>query len=182
MELPEIITRPVQMFREAFDLEKDIDSPGLAVQLVELKEQLTQLRGLLDEARDLSEQKDAVIAQLQAAMAAKGEMVLEGSAYFARQGDKTVDGPFCTCCFDRDGRRVRLVPGAKPQGAPGRQSEWVQCPHCRTPFRSRQASEQRTGQKAKAARGSVTKKDKTSRPKGRSTPSRSRRGSKAKNR
>jgi hypothetical protein len=270
-----------------FDLKKDVGSPGLLAQVVELKAQLAQLQDLLNEAHDLSEQKDQVIAKLEAmavkseqkdqviaelqqamaaksdqkdqaiaklqqamaveskekdqviaeleeavaaksdqkdlaiaklqaavaaksdqkdlaiaklqeaiaakseekdqaiarlqeAMAVKGEMVLEGSAYFSRQDDKIVDGPFCTCCFDRDHQRIRLVPGAKPEGAPGRPSEWVQCPNCRTPFRSKKASDYIKGQQAEAARGSVSTKKQSDRPKGRSTPQRSRRGSKAK--
>jgi len=287
MALNEILSRPVRMIREAFDLEKDVGEPGLLAQVVELKAQLAQVQGLLDEAHDLSEQKDKVIAELEAmaakseqkdqviaelqqamaakseekdqviaeleeaiaaksdqkdlaiaklqaavaaksdqrdlviakleeaiaakseekdqaiaklqeaiaakseekdqaiaklqeAMAVKGEMVLESSAYFSQQDDKIVDGPFCTCCFDRDHQRVRLVPGAKPEGAAGRPSEWVQCPNCRTPFRSKKASDYIKGPQAEAARGSVSTKKQSDRPKGRSTPQRSRRGSKAK--
>jgi hypothetical protein len=68
-------------------------------------------------------------------------MVVDGPAYYIEKDGDTLDGPFCTPCFDQHHKRVRIIPAAKPKGATGRQSEWVQCSTCKTPFHSKRAGE-----------------------------------------
>lgn len=139
MELPELVLKPIRAFKEMFDLEEE--PPTLASQVVQLRRQLAKTRSRLDETRNLAREKDELIAKLQAAGAIKGNMIVDGSAYFVKKGGNILDGPFCTCCFDQKQETVRIVPAAKPQDAAGRQSEWVQCPTCQTPFRSKRVGE-----------------------------------------
>jgi len=137
MNLLEMIAKPIQSVKEALDL----DPPTLTDQLVRIKKQLAEVQERLDESRAIEREKDALILQLKDAMKTKGDMVMEGDAYFAMQEGKVVDGPFCTCCADRDQQYIHLISATKPQGQTGRQIDWVQCPQCRTPFCSRQAGE-----------------------------------------
>jgi len=139
MELPELVLKPIRAFKEMFDLEEE--PPTLTSQVVQLRRQLAKTRSRLDEIRNLAREKDELIAKLQAAGAIKGNLIVDGSAYFVKKGGNILDGPFCTCCFDQNQEKVRIVPADKPQGAAGRQSEWVQCPTCRTPFRSKRVGE-----------------------------------------
>jgi len=124
MELPELVLKPIRAFKEMFDLEEE--PPTLTSQVVQLRRQLAKTRSRLDEIRNLAREKDELIAKLQAAGAIKGNMIVDGSAYFVKKGGNILDGPFCTCCFDQNQEKVRIVPADKPQGAAGRQSEWVQ--------------------------------------------------------
>lgn len=137
MNLLEMIAKPIQSVKEALDL----DPPTLTDQLVRIKKQLAEVQERLDESRAIEREKDALILQLKDAMKTKGDMVMEGDAYFAMEEGKVVDGPFCTCCADRDQQYIHLIGATKPEGRTGRQMDWVQCPQCRTPFCSKQAGE-----------------------------------------
>ncbi len=93
-----------------------------------------EVRGLIQQITD----KDEALQKLKRAMALKGKMVCESSAYYQldERGNK-IAGPFCTDCFDREYSTHRLLPAARPQDKSGRDWEWVQCPKCKVPFRSR---------------------------------------------
>ncbi len=137
MNLLELIAKPIQSVKEALDL----DPPSLTDQLIHIKNQLTEVQERLDESRAIEREKDALICQLKDAMKIKGDTVMEGGAYFVKNNGKIEDGPFCTCCVDRTQQYIHLVHTPKPQGQTGRQLDWVQCPQCQTPFRSKQAGE-----------------------------------------
>lgn len=168
MNLLDFFAKPIQSVKEALDL----DPPSLTDQLVQIKNQLTEVQERLDESRAIEREKDSLILQLKDAMKVKGDMVLEGSAYFIKQKNKIVDGPFCTCCADRDQQSIHLVQAPKPKGQPGRQMDWVQCPQCQTPFRSKQAGDYlkarklpSTGSQAgKSQTGAKAKSSVTSKP------------------
>jgi hypothetical protein len=141
MEILGTLSRAARTVKSILDLDRGLGDPTLAGQFMELKRQLIEVQNILEETRQISKQQDEVITKLRAAMATKGNMVIDGSAYYVKNRRKVVDGPFCTSCFDRDQEMMRLLNAPKPQGAAGRHLEWVQCPRCQTPFRSRQAGE-----------------------------------------
>ena len=139
MKALERILRQVRNIKETLDLE---DEPStLTSQLVQLKQQMAQLQGRLDETRRLSQEKDELIAELQTVAALRDNMIIDGAAYFIKKDRGALDGPFCTSCLDQNHETVRIIPATKPKGAEGDKSEWVQCSKCKTPFRS-----QRLGQ------------------------------------
>jgi len=82
--------------------------------------------------------KDETIKKLREALELKGNMKCEHSAYWLKddQGN-TIDGPFCTNCFDNEHDTRRLVQGGIPSGGAGHHWEWVQCPKCNKPFRQK---------------------------------------------
>ncbi len=141
MELIDLIAGSLKTVKESLDLNPKCDF-SLAAQVVELKSRIAELRRLLDEAeRDLKE-RDELIAQLRAAIPSTDEMLVEGAAWFVRKSGEIVDGPFCTRCFTRHRRTVRLIDAPQPDDAPGKASEWVQCPTCGVPVRSPLAAQQ----------------------------------------
>lgn len=83
--------------------------------------------------------KDKTIKKLREALEIKGNMQCEHSAYWLKddQGN-TIEGPFCTNCFDNEHTTRRLVQGGKPNSEVGRNWEWVQCPECKVPFRQKE--------------------------------------------
>jgi hypothetical protein len=62
-------------------------------------------------------------------------MIVDDCAYYIKKGT-TLDGPFCTSCFQQKHEIARIVPAPKPKDAEGEAAEWVQCTRCQTPFRS----------------------------------------------
>lgn len=157
MEIFGTISKAAKAVKGILDLDMGLGDPTLASQFIELKRQVTELQSIVAEANRISKEKDEVIAKLKAAMAIKGNMVIDGSAYYMQKGKKVVDGPFCTSCFDRHQETIRLLNAPKPPGAAGRHLEWVQCPNCQTPFRSRQVGEYLKTQQATPARSRAGK-------------------------
>jgi len=158
MDIPGVLSKPLRTVMDLFDLDRELDSPMLVNQLVEIKAELDTLQGTLDESRRIAKEKDRVIAELRVAMATKDDLVLDGSAYFLRKGGAIVDGPFCALCFDRDHATVRLLQVPKPEGGAGELWEWVECPKCGMPFRSRRAGEYLNGPPATTRRKSSAAK------------------------
>jgi hypothetical protein len=107
---------------------------------VRFTEEMTKLQHLLDQTQQAAQEKDELIALLQAAGAVRGNMIVDGSAYFIRK-DNSLDGPFCMSCFQQNHEIAHIVPAPQPAGADGESSEWVQCGRCRTPFRSQRIGE-----------------------------------------
>jgi predicted nucleic acid-binding Zn-ribbon protein len=150
MELIDLIAGSLKTVRQKLDLDSKHDF-SLASEVVELKAKAAELQRLLEDAEQSLSERDELIAQLRAAIASTDDMLIEGAAWFARKGEQIVDGPFCTGCFNRLRQTVPLLDVAKKPEEPGLESEWVQCPTCRVPFRSRLAGEQR------GRRGSATR-------------------------
>ena len=83
MRALECILRQVRNIKETLDLEDE--SPTLTSQLVQLKQQVAQLRGRLDETRRLSQEKDGLIAELRSVAALRDNMIVDGAAYFIKK-------------------------------------------------------------------------------------------------
>ena len=149
MELIDLIAGSLKTVKESLDLDPKCDF-SLAAQVVELKSRIAELQRLLNEAERNLRERDDLIAQLRAAIPATDEMLVEGAAWFVRKSGEIIDGPFCTRCFTRQRRTVRLIDAPQPDDAPGQASEWVQCPTCAVPVRSRLAAQQTDGHGANA--------------------------------
>lgn len=136
MGLRAIFSKRFRAVKEALDLGPDPNASQVFLH-IELRQELAQLRHLLEETRRAAKEKDELIAKLQAAGADSGNLVSDGSAYYREKDKNVVDGPFCARCFDQNQEIVRLVAAPEPPGAVGRPSEWVRCLKCQTPVRSR---------------------------------------------
>ena len=169
MNLLDIIAKPIQSVKEALDLEP----PSLTGQLAQIKSQLMKVQERLSESRALSREKDALILELKNAMAIRDDMVLEESAYYIKKSGKIVDGPFCSCCADRDGKSIHLVSAPKPKGQTGRVMDWVQCPQCQMPFRSKQAGECLKARQPASTSRRASRKPPTAKAKAAAKPKRS---------
>lgn len=143
MELIDLIAGSLKTVRQKLDLDSKHDF-SLAAEVVELKSKTAALQRRLEDAEQSLAERDELIAQLRAAIATTDDMRIEGAAWFATKGKQIVDGPFCTGCFNRLHQTVTLLEVAKKPEEPGLDSEWVQCPRCRVPFRSRLAGELRS--------------------------------------
>jgi len=120
-----------------------IENAKDAIKLVQKIDNIELYRKILDlqsEAMELIEQlklKDEMISKLNDALAIKGKLLYERSAYYIadEQGNK-IDGPFCTKCFDIDHITCRFV----PKSTPGQGRTHVQCPNCKVVFDSHKIS------------------------------------------
>lgn len=139
MGLHQTISQWIANVKDALDFGPEFPTV-MADHRVKYTEEMTKLQHLLDQTQRAAQEKDELIAKLQAAGAVRGNMIVDGFAYFIKE-DSILDGPFCMSCFQQNHEIARIVPAPKPQGADGDPSEWVQCGRCQVPFRS-----QRIGQ------------------------------------
>lgn len=113
---------------------------GIAVksQNVELQEGLLQLReelltvkeNLLDvreENLQLKEENQKLAKALETASNAVEEMIVRDGLYYKADSD---DGPFCTGCYDRDRKAIRL----KKMTGHFKTFGSYQCPSCKNPY------------------------------------------------
>ena len=134
MGLRQTISQWIANVKDALDFGPEF--PALVTDhRVKFTEELTKLQSLLDQTQQAAQEKDVLIAKLQAAGAVRGNMIVDGSAYYVKK-DSSLDGPFCVSCFQQNHEIARIVPTPKPKGADGDPSEWVQCGKCQAPFRS----------------------------------------------
>lgn len=97
----------------------------------ELANNYIELQNMILEINQQTQQKDEKIKQLEEALAFKNKLVVKDQAYFTVGKDGEIeDGPFCTKCFDRDGKKCRLV-------IDGNDTRSVKCLHCKLPIHSR---------------------------------------------
>jgi hypothetical protein len=122
---------------------------------VKFTEEMTKLQDLLNQTQQAAREKDELIAKLQAAGAVRGNMIVDGSAYYVKN-QSTLDGPFCTSCFQQNHKIARIVPAPRPEGADGDPSEWVQCGRCQAPFRSERIGQYLNPRRSAAAQIAVS--------------------------
>ncbi len=134
MGLRQTISQWIATIKDTLDL-----GPEFPVSVAEhretFSEELTKLQMLLEETQRAAREKDELIAQLQAAGNVRGDMVVDGSAYYIKR-ETILEGPFCLSCFEQSHEIARIVPAPQPKDAEGDPTEWVQCGQCQAPFRS----------------------------------------------
>lgn len=138
MGLRQTLAEWIKIAKDTLDLGPEFPA-AMEARHVELTERLAKLQSLLEQARKASQEKDAIIAKLRAAGGVAGDMVLDGPVCFIRK-ENTLEGPYCTSCFQQNHETSRIVPASKPDGADGPGTDWVQCTRCRTPFCSERIS------------------------------------------
>ncbi len=139
MGLRQTISEWVTAIKDALDLGAEFPD-AMEARRVLFAQESARLQHLLEQTQKASQEKDQLIAKLQAVGAAAGSMVVDGPAYYIRRAN-TLEGPFCTSCFQRSHEVMRIAPAPKPKGGEGTPADWVQCTKCRTPFRSDRISQ-----------------------------------------
>ena len=134
MGLRQTITQWLATVKDTLDFGQELPVSA-AEHRTTLSGELARLQMLLEETRRATQEKDELIAQLQAAGTVHGDMIVDGSAYYIKR-ETSLEGPFCTSCFEHHHQIARIVPTPKPKDADGDPAEWVQCGQCQTPFRS----------------------------------------------
>ncbi len=134
MGLRQTITEWIRIAKNALDFGPEFPA-AMEARHVELAERLAKLQSLLKQAQKASQEKDELIAKLQAAGGAAGNMVLDGPVCFIRK-ENTLEGPYCASCFQQNHETSRIVPASRPKEGDGPATDWVQCAKCQTPFRS----------------------------------------------
>lgn len=81
-------------------------------------EMLATISELTEENRILKQQ-----------LSARDAMFYENNAYWSKPNDDKSDGPFCSRCWDVDGKTVRLKPGINNPA-------FSSCPGCNTQFQT----------------------------------------------
>ena len=139
MGLRQTISEWVTTIKEALDFGPEFPDAREARRVLFAQES-ARLQHLLEQTQKASQEKDQLIARLQTVGAVAGNMVVDGPAYYIRRAN-TLDGPFCTSCFQRNHEIMRIASAPKPRGADGTPTDWVQCARCKTPFRSDRISQ-----------------------------------------
>lgn len=139
MGLRETIAEWVTAIKDALDFGPEFPD-AMEARRVLFAQETARLQHLLEETRKAAQEKDQLIAKLQAIGAVAGSMVVDGPAYYIRRAN-TLEGPFCTSCFQRNHEIMRIAAASKPKGNDGTPADWVQCAKCRTPFRSDRISQ-----------------------------------------
>ena len=134
MGLRQTISEWMRIIKDGLDFGPEFPA-AMEARHVMFAQESARLQHLLDQTRKAAQEKDELIARLRAAGVVTGNMVVDGPAYYIKQAN-TLDGPFCTSCFQRNHEINRIASAPKPKGADGTPADWVQCARCQTPFRS----------------------------------------------
>lgn len=102
----------LENLRESVSLAQKIDNIPLLRMLLDLQ---TEVQDLTQQVRELERGRD----KLKEALAFRGSLSFENDAYWTAD-----EGPFCSRCFDVDGKAVRMRSGVDPA--------WAHCPACKT--------------------------------------------------
>jgi hypothetical protein len=134
MGLRQTLAQWIATLKDTLDFGPEFPAAA-AEQRATFAQELSELQHLLEQTRQAVQEKDELIARLQAAGNVRGDMIIDGSAYYIQKGS-VLEGPFCLSCFEHSHQLARLGAAPMPKDAEGDPSEWVQCPQCQTPFRS----------------------------------------------
>jgi hypothetical protein len=139
MGLRQTISEWVTAIKDALDFGPEFPD-AMEARRVLFAQEAARLQHLLEQTRKASQEKDQLIAKLQAVGAVAGSMVVDGPAYYIRRAN-TLEGPFCTACFQRNHEIMRITPAPKWKGNDRTPTDWVQCARCRAAFRSDRISQ-----------------------------------------
>ncbi|MBN2546533.1 MAG: hypothetical protein JXB50_12100 [Spirochaetes bacterium] len=92
----------VKKLKEINDKIKDADLKNVIADLnLELSEIKVKLSEMINENNELKEK----IRIIEDTKNQKEELILKNDSYYTKNGD----GPFCTGCFDKSGKKIRLI-------------------------------------------------------------------------
>ncbi len=115
MGLRQTISEWVTIIKDALDFGPEFPD-AMEARRVLFAQESARLQHLLEQTQKASQEKDQLIARLQAVGAVAGNMVVDGPAYYIRKAN-TLEGPFCTSCFQRNHEIMRIAPAPKPKGS-----------------------------------------------------------------
>jgi regulator of replication initiation timing len=109
----------IDSIKKLAELAKKSQNVELREGILDLREQLLSAKDdILDVKQELSAYKEENIAlkneiaqlkqQLENPQTTKPQLVTKDGLYFLVKEDKTNDGPFCTGCYDKDKKTIRL--------------------------------------------------------------------------
>ena len=111
-------------------------------------QQITELRAERQKLLEKLAEKNKIIMSVKTALDNNGEIVSENCAYWRKDGlGNVIEGPFCTHCFIAESALRPIVEAEQPKDKAG--DDWVQCTHCRAPFRQKQVSRYLTDKMSK---------------------------------
>ena len=99
---------------------------------VDLHAQLLEFSEKLREKEELIHKLEKEVRSLREASDLKAQVEPRNEMYYVRQDDRSEDGPFCTRCYDTEGKLIRL------QVADYDQPMCPKCKTCQGPSRQRQ--------------------------------------------
>jgi len=134
MGLRQTISEWVKILKDTLDFGPEFPA-AMEARHVMFAQESARLQHLLEQTRKASQEKDDLIARLRTAGAVTGNMIVDGPAYYIKKAN-TLDGPFCTSCFQQNHEIVRIAAAPAPKEADETSTDWVQCGQCKTPFRS----------------------------------------------
>lgn len=113
--MPEITTiaAAIAGVKNAYEMAKAINATDKTFERAEFKLEMSKLmealydaREKMLEAKELIIEKDETIRKLEAQLAVKQSLVFKNNSYWT-ETESGQDGPFCTQCWDMDGKLVR---------------------------------------------------------------------------
>jgi hypothetical protein len=107
----------IEALKRLAALTKAINNIEVQQQVIELQ---VQIMDMLEENRRLKED----LAELRASERQRKNLTVEDMTYWTNEDGKT-DGPFCTRCYDVDGKLVRMRKHDSVAGS------GMTCPQCR---------------------------------------------------
>lgn len=132
----------IDSIKKLAELAKKSQNVELREGILDLREQLLSAKDdILDVKQELSAYKEENIAlknenaqlkqQLENPQTSKPQLVTQDGLYFLVKEDKTNDGPFCTGCYDKDKKTIRLSKMPEVMKELGR----YKCPVCKATYR-----------------------------------------------
>jgi len=94
----------------------------LTQKITELTQQVTELALVNSDLQQQIIEGKQAFTKLEDRLKVRDELICNGLDYSRKKSDGTIDGPFCTRCYDVDGILVRL-PGDNSFGQ-------MKCPQC----------------------------------------------------
>ncbi len=111
------------LVKEATDLARATKNTDLAEKLIDVYRNVVELTDTNQQLRaQVQDQKNEIVElKRESDVRTKLKYDKDHSAYFLMQDDSTQDGPFCTVCWDVDGKLVRETPNSMGL---------IWCPYC----------------------------------------------------
>lgn len=124
----------IDTIKKLAELAKKSQSVELREGIQELKEQLLiykeELLDVKQENVALKNENTELKQQLKNSQNQKPQLIVQDGLYYSIKEDGTTDGPFCTGCFDKNGKTNRLSKLPDIMKDVGR----YQCPVCHAPY------------------------------------------------
>ena len=103
----------IETIKDAVKLAQKLGNVEIAQALIDTQQAALDLMGENQSLR-------GEVARLKEALELQGTVKYNGGAYWSENGDR--DGPFCTKCWEVDGKLVRMK---------HTEDQWFKCPNCK---------------------------------------------------